>query len=146
MYVQVGGPNSGTQLGARTAGLQRLLLVTYTEWGVLCLGNDQRIRCKRRRASDVNRASACRTGYQSCSSMARIQTSGTVRYTEFSPTGSETSGTDGRSEIVAAIDGPTCCSLKAKKFNHFSRARVRVCAWRPSRPACYHFRKEPDSA
>jgi hypothetical protein len=38
--------------------------------------------------------------------MARIQTSGTVRHTELSPTGSETSGTDRQSEIVAAINGP----------------------------------------
>ena len=29
-----------------------------------------------------------------------------VRYTELSPTGSETSGTDRQSEIVAAINGP----------------------------------------
>ena len=29
-----------------------------------------------------------------------------VRYTELSPTGSETSGTDRQSEIVAATNGP----------------------------------------
>ena len=51
--------------------------------------------------------------------------SGTVRYTELSPTGSETSGTDRQSEIVAAINGPICCGLEAKKLNHFSRACMR---------------------
>ena len=50
-----------------------------------------------------------------------------VRYTELSPTGSETSGTDRQSEIVAAINGPICCGLEAKKFNHFSRAGRRAC-------------------
>ena len=36
-----------------------------------------------------------------------IQTlAGAVRYTELSPTGSETWGTDRQSEIVAAINGP----------------------------------------
>ena len=51
-----------------------------------------------------------------------------VCYTELSPTGSETSGTDRQSESVAAINGPIpiCCCLKAKKFNDFSRARVGV--------------------
>jgi hypothetical protein len=39
-----------------------------------------------------------RTGYQNYSNM--------VRHTELSPTGSETSGTDRQSEIVAAINGP----------------------------------------
>ena len=47
-----------------------------------------------------------------------------VFYTELSPTGSETSGTDRQSEIVTAIIGPTCCGLEAKKLNHFSRACV----------------------
>jgi hypothetical protein len=52
-----------------------------------------------------------------------------VRYTELSPTGSETSGTDRQSEIVVAISGPItiCCCSKAKKVNDFSRARVGVC-------------------
>jgi hypothetical protein len=51
-----------------------------------------------------------------------------VRFTELSPTGSETSSTDRQSEIVAAINGPTWCGLEAKKLNHFSRAGVGVCA------------------
>ena len=59
-----------------------------------------------------------------------MKTSGnTVRHTELSPTGSESSGTDRQSEIVAAINGPIApfVGLKAKKFNDFSRARVCVC-------------------
>jgi hypothetical protein len=53
----------------------------------------------------------------------------TVRYTVLSPTGSETSGTDRQSEIVAAINGPIAQFWlpKAKKFNDFSRAGVGVC-------------------
>ena len=52
----------------------------------------------------------------------------TVRYTVLSPTGSETSGTDRQSEIVAAINGPIAHLWlpKAKKFNDFSRACVSV--------------------
>ena len=43
-----------------------------------------------------------------------------ARYTELSPTGSETSGTDRQSEIVAATSGPItiCCCSKAKKVKH----------------------------
>jgi hypothetical protein len=58
------------------------------------------------------------TGYQSYSDMSR--------YTELSPTGSEISSTDRQSESVAAINGPTCCGLEAKK-SMISRARGRVC-------------------
>ena len=70
--------------------------------------------------------------------MARIQTSGTVRYTELSPTGSETSGADRQSEIVAAINGPITHLLwpKGEKAQSFL-ARVRVrCVWRGSRGVC----------
>ena len=57
-----------------------------------------------------------------------VQTlAGAVRYTELQPTGSETSDTDRQSEIVAAINGPICCGLEAKKLNHFSRACACVC-------------------
>jgi hypothetical protein len=45
--------------------------------------------------------------------MARIQTSGTVRYTELSPTGSETWGTDRQSESVEATNGPIAPFLVA---------------------------------
>ena len=56
----------------------------------------------------------------------------TVRYTERSPTGSETSGADRQSESVAATNGPIAqfLRLKAKKFNDFSRARAPVCVCR----------------
>jgi hypothetical protein len=56
-----------------------------------------------------------RTGYQSYSSMESIKNiRRAVRYTELSPTGSETSGTDRQSEIVAAINGPIAHLLLLK--------------------------------
>ena len=75
-----------------------------------------------------------RTGYQSCSSMARIQT---IRYRalhELSPTGSETSGADRQSEIVAAINGPICCGLEAKKRLRIGERRWAIC--QGERAAC----------
>ena len=65
---------------------------------------------------------------QSCSSMARIQTSGTVRHTELSPTGSETSELIGNPRPSQQLMDqlPICCCSKAKKFNDFSRARLGV--------------------
>ena len=72
--------------------------------------------------------------------MARIQPSGTVRYTELSPTGSETSGADRQSEIVAAINGPIAHLLwprGEKAQSVLARVRGRMCVrigrglWRP---------------
>ena len=40
-----------------------------------------------------------------------------------------------QSEIAAAINGPTCCSLEAKQFNDFSRAGVGVCVSGRGAPA-----------
>ena len=58
-----------------------------------------------------------RTGYQSCSNM--------VRHTELSPTGSEISGADRQSEIVAAIIGPiTHLFAQRRKGSMVSRARA----------------------
>ena len=52
----------------------------------------------------------------------------TVRYTVLSPTGSETSGTDRQSEIVAAINGPIahfwCLRQKSSMIS-----RARACAY-----------------
>ena len=49
-----------------------------------------------------------------------------VRYTELTATGSETSGTDWQSEIVAAISGPIThlLLLKGRKSSIISRARA----------------------
>ena len=43
-----------------------------------------------------------------------------------------------QSEIAAAINGPTCCSLEAKQFNDFSRAGVGVCVSGRGAPASRH--------
>ena len=60
-----------------------------------------------------------------------------VRYTELSATGSETSGTDRQSQIVAAINGPITHLFlpKAKKFNDFSRAGAGCCRVRVGSPS-----------
>ena len=61
-----------------------------------------------------------------------------ARYTELSPTGSETSGTDRQSEIVAATSGPItiCCCSKAKNCE-LQRLFLVTYTWHPwSRRGC----------